>query len=198
VSAGRLRWHSSWMLRSILIVGLLCTSVVRAADPSASLYHLDARLTDQSGRAQGLDVHRGHPVLVTLFYSGCLATCPLIIDTLRSVERELPAAERARLRVLMISIDSEHDTPAALRTLAQTRRIDLERWTLARADSASVRKIAAALGVQYRSLPDGGFNHSTVIALLSPLGEITASTSRLGTGASSDLFAVGSLNAPAR
>jgi hypothetical protein len=28
--------------------------------------------------------------------------------------------------------------------------------------------------VQYRALPDGGFNHSSVITLLSPQGEILA------------------------
>jgi protein SCO1/2 len=34
--------------------------------------------------------------------------------------------------------------------------------------------------VQYRRLPSGEFNHSTRIALLSPQGEILASTSVLG------------------
>jgi protein SCO1 len=186
------------MKQVLWIVGLLGASLARGADPSASLYHLDVPMTDQSGRAHAFDVHRGHPVLVTMFYGGCQATCPLIIDTLRSVERDLPAAERARLRVLMISLDPEHDTPQALRTLADTRRIDLSRWTLARTDSASVRLLAAALDVQYRPLPGGGFNHSTVIALLTPEGEISATTSRLGAGASQELFTAARLSAPAR
>jgi protein SCO1/2 len=152
----------------------------RDSDPPASLYHLQASLTDQDGRAHGIDVHRGHPVLVTMFYSSCPATCPLIVDTLRATERELDAAQRARLRVLMISIDPERDTPAALRELAESRHIDTNRWTLARADAATVRKIAALLNIQYRQLPDGEFNHSTVIALLTPAGEIDASSSTLG------------------
>jgi protein SCO1/2 len=125
-------------------------------------------------------VYRGHPVLITMFYSSCPATCPLLIDTLRATERELTPAQRDRLRVLLISIDPQRDTPEALRTLAEARHIDITRWTLARADAATVRTIAALLNVQYRQLPNGDFNHSTIITLLSPGGEIQASSATLG------------------
>jgi protein SCO1/2 len=152
----------------------------RESDPPTSLYRFDAKLDDQSGKAVGLDVHRGHPVLVTMFYGSCPATCPLIIDTLRATERAVAPARRGDLRVLMISIDPRRDTPAALAQLAQTRRIDTARWTLASTDAATVRTLAALLNVQYRELPDGEFSHSTVIALLSPAGEIEARTSLLG------------------
>src|SRR5690242_14645319 len=140
-------------------------------DPPASLYHLDAHLVDQAGRAQGLDVHRGAPVLVTMFYGSCQATCPLIIDTLRSTERALAPAQRARLRVLLISFDPARDTPAALAKIAAERHIDSARWTLATTDADTVRDIAALLDLQYRQLPSGEFSHATVIALLSPRGE---------------------------
>jgi protein SCO1/2 len=155
-------------------------ALARDGDPPTSIYQLEAKLTDQAGEARGLDLYRGQPVLVTMFYASCPATCPLIIDTLRATERELTAAQRARLRVLMISIDPERDTPAALRELAAARHNDTARWTLAGADAATVRSIAALLDVQYRRLPGGDFNHSTVIALLSPDGEIEASSATLG------------------
>jgi len=173
-----MKWSMVWLA---LGLHLFTTPLVaRDADPPASLYHLEASLTGQDGAALGLDVHRGHPVLVTMFYSSCPATCPLIVDTLRATERELSAPQRAQLRVLMISIDPERDTPAALLELVQTRHIDTTRWTLARADAATVRKIAALLNVQYRQLPNGEFNHSTVVALLSPTGEIEVSSNTLG------------------
>ena len=152
-----------------------------ATTPSASIYQLEAALTNQEGGNHGLDVYRGHPVLITMFYASCPAACPLIIDTLRATEKDLTPAQRADLRVLMISIDPERDTAAALKSLAETRRIDTARWTLARTDAATVRTIAALLNLQYRKLPDGEYNHSTVIALLTPEGEIEASSSKLGT-----------------
>ena len=155
-------------------------SPAKEMDPPDSVYQLEARLTDQAGRARGFDLYRGSPVLVTMFYGSCPATCPLIIDTLRAIERELPVENRGRLRVLMISIDTARDTPDALRELAATRRIDVTRWTLASTDESSVREIAALLNVQYRRLPNGDFNHSTVITLLSRDGRIAARSSELG------------------
>ena len=168
-----------------MILGLLLICGAMAApaadnDAPRSLYHLDAKLIDQGGRHHGLDVYRGHPVLVTMFYGSCQATCPMIIDTLRATERAIPAGQRAGLRVLMISFDPQRDTPAALHAIAEERHIDAARWTLAHADASTVRTIAALLNVQYRQLPSGEFNHSTVITLLSPRGEIEATTSALG------------------
>jgi protein SCO1/2 len=163
------------------MLALIANADVGAADPStSSLYQLDAKLTAQDGRAVGLDLHRGHPVLVTMFYAGCQATCPVIIDTLRAVENALPADQRRDLRVLLVSIDPEHDTPEALAALARERRIDTTRWTLARADEHTVRLIAAAVGQQYRRLPSGQYSHSTQISVLNTEGEIVAQSAMLG------------------
>ncbi len=169
-------------MKRLLLCSFIITiaTIARAGDPPASLYHLDAALTSQAGVDHGLDVYRGHPVLITMFYGSCPATCPLIVDTLRATERELSPRQRAGLRVLLISVDPQRDTPATLRALAESRRIDTQRWTLARADAATVRSIAALLNVQYRQLPGGEFNHSTMIALLSPDGEIEARSNTLG------------------
>jgi len=164
---------------------LLAAAGVHAAAPatesSSSIYQFEAALTDQDGKRQGLDLYRGHPVLITMFYASCPAACPLIIDTLRATEKDLTPAQRADLRVLLVSIDPDRDSPAALRALADQRHIDTTRWTLARTDTATVRTLAALLNVQYRQLPSGEFNHSPVITLLSPAGEIETTSLKLGT-----------------
>ena len=170
-------------LTSALLALLLLAATpgaARDADPPDSLYHLQAVLTSQAGRAQGLDLYRGHPVLVTMFYSSCQATCPLIIDTLRATERALDPERRGQLRVLLISFDAARDSPEVLREVADTRHIDTTRWTLAHADESTVRSVAALLNVQYRRLPSGEFSHSTRITLLSPQGEIRGTTTTLG------------------
>lgn len=168
-------------MRTLALALLLAACVAQGGDsyPPQSIYRLEAKLVNQSGIAHGLDVYAGQPVLVTMFYGSCPAACPLLIDTLRAVERAAPPAQRQRLRVLMISIDPQHDSVRSLQELAQTRRIDLSRWTLARTDATTVRRVAAVLSVQYRQLPGGGFNHSSVIALLSPEGEIVAQSTML-------------------
>jgi protein SCO1 len=167
-------------LRCLAFALFAVAASARDADPPLSIYHLEAALTDQDAQRRGLDLYRGSPVLVSMFYGSCQATCPLIIDTLRATERGLSPERRAQVRVLLISFDPERDTAEALRKIAAQRRIDTSRWTLAQADPGAVRDIAALLGVQYRKLPGGEFSHSTVIAALSAQGEIAARTSELG------------------
>jgi protein SCO1 len=176
--------RSASLAMKALLLALLLTAAPFASaatgDPPQSIYNLEAKLVDQSGAVRGLDMHRGHPVLVTMFYGSCAVACPLLIDTLRSFERSLTPAERQGIRVVLISIDPEHDTTDSLRALATSRRIDLSRWTLVHTDEATVRKIAAVLNIQYRRLPDGNYNHASMISLLTPHGEIAAQSGALG------------------
>jgi protein SCO1/2 len=172
------------MVKRIFAATILLLSAVAASSgelyPEESIYRLQARITGQSGQELGLDAHRGHPVLVSMFYSSCSMTCPLIIDTVRAIENAA-LSRRRELRVLMISIDPARDTVQRLHDLTVTRKIDDTRWTVARASESDVRRIAAVLNVQYRRLPSGDFNHSSTVTLLSPEGEILAQSDRLGT-----------------
>ena len=164
----------------IAAVAAVGTMTAQAEDRSASLYQMHEKLLDQDGRAIDLDVYRGKKVLVTMFYGSCPATCPLIIDTLRAIEKKVDGPQRQDLRVLLVSLDSERDTPAALRQLADSRRIETTRWTLAHADANAVRRIAAALSIQYKKLPDGQFSHSTIISALDADGKIVVQSAELG------------------
>jgi protein SCO1/2 len=65
----------------------------------------------------------------------------------------------------MVSFDSARDTPQSLSAFAQEHHIEGENWILARAPANDVRSLAAALGIQYRELPDHTFSHSTLISL---------------------------------
>jgi protein SCO1/2 len=105
--------------------------------------------------------------------------CPVIFETIAQTVKALPPAERARARVLMISFDPERDTVAVLKETARRHGCD-ERWHLVRASDVDVRRIAAVLGVQYRKLPSGEFNHSSQILLLDAQGRIVQRTGVLG------------------
>src|ERR1043165_887451 len=100
------------MKRLLCLLLLACCVQADTVYPPASIYNLSAKLTNQAGVQHGLDVYHGHPVLISLFYGSCSVTCPLLLDTIRSVERKAAAERRQQLRVLLISIDPEHDTPA--------------------------------------------------------------------------------------
>ncbi|MFT3792030.1 MAG: SCO family protein [Rudaea sp.] len=142
--------------------------------PGDSIYRLDLALVDQDGHGLTLAERRGSPVLVAMFYTSCPYMCPLIVEAIKRTEHALDDASRTRLRAVLVSFDSVRDTPVALKATAAERHIDLSHWTLARTDPAGVRRLAAVLDVQYRALPDGGFNHSGVVTLLDAQGRIAA------------------------
>jgi protein SCO1 len=149
--------------------------------PSDSIYRLDVLLTTQDGNSTRLPTLAGPVRIVSMFYASCPYVCPITIETLKHVDAQLSNNERAKLRVLLVSIDPERDTPQALAGLAARRQLDLTRWSLARPLASDVRKIAAVLGVQYRQLTDKEFNHSTTLALISSNGRIVAKSNNTGT-----------------
>lgn len=165
------------LVLALLMLAMPLASI--SAESSASLYNLKLELTDQAGAKRSLDLYRGHPVLIAMFYGSCPNVCPLIFEGVHATEAALPAATRANVRVLMVSIDPEHDTPEVLARLAKERRADPARWTVARVNERDVRLLAAALNVQYRRLPNGEYNHTSVITLLTPDGRVVKQTSTL-------------------
>jgi protein SCO1/2 len=175
------------LLRHVFSAVTLClctvayaTSAERAAAlPGDSVYQLDAVLTDQAGREFKLVDLRGEPVLIAMFYTSCKYVCPLIVDAMQRVEHALPDAERPHLHFVLVSFDTDHDTPQSLAEIAKQRHLDTSRWTLTRTDANSVRKLAAVLGVQYRATADGGFNHSSIVSLLDQHGRIAARSTRM-------------------
>lgn len=148
--------------------------------PGDSVYLLSASFSDQSGRDFQLAERRGTPQLVAMFYTSCRYVCPLIVDSAKGVEHALTEDERSRLGILLISLDPDRDDTAALKSVADTRRLDPTRWTLARTSEHAVRAVAALLGVRYRALADGEFNHTSSLVLLDAEGRRLASSSALG------------------
>jgi len=146
--------------------------------PGNSIYQFRPPLTDQDGHAFDIMSLRGGPVLVSMFYSSCEMVCPMIFETLQLTLKALPAVERERVRVLMVSFDPARDSVAVLKEKAETHHCDA-RWALVRTDETSARKLAALLGVQYRRLASGEFNHSSTIELLDAEGRIAARTGTL-------------------
>lgn len=148
--------------------------------PADSVYHLQATLTDQSGDTRAWRDLRGRPRLVSMFYTSCQYICPLIVEGAKAVERPLAPAERARLGVVLVSMDPARDTPAALAKVVAERRIDGDRWTLASPPPSQVRAIAGVLGIRYRQLADGEFNHTSALVLVDAEGRIIARTEQMG------------------
>jgi protein SCO1/2 len=171
-------------LFSLLLLAALALPGLAAAQapalPDDSLYLLDDAFSDQAGQPFVLADRRGKPQLVAMFYTSCRYICPLIVDSAKGVEHALAPEEHARLGVLLVSLDPARDDTAALASVAGKRKLDPARWTLARTEAAGVRRVAALLGIRYRALADGEFNHSSALVLLDAEGRVLARTEKLG------------------
>jgi protein SCO1/2 len=149
--------------------------------PADSVHQADVALETSRGERTTLAATGGQVRIVSMFYASCAAACPLTVSTLRRIDNELTAGERARLAILLVTFDPEHDDPSVLLEFAGQHHIDDSRWTLGRASLADTRKLASALDIRYRRLDDGNFNHSTVLVLLDWSGRVLARTDRMGT-----------------
>lgn len=171
------------MKRLLLLLTLIAAcATAHAAQPlpGDSIYHLKIQLTDQNGHAQPLAARRGRPQLLAMFYASCQMVCPMIVDSMRATYKALPPAQQGRLDLLLVSFDPARDSVAALKRYAEKRQLATPPWTLARAEAPQVRQLSGVLGLQYRQLPDGEFNHSSELILLDADGRIVARTTHIG------------------
>jgi protein SCO1/2 len=148
-----------------------CAATSAASFTKDSLYQLDAHFTDDSGRPFTLGSLRGRPVVLTMFFASCGYACPLLTIDMLAIQGRLPAELRARAVFVLVSFDTARDTPEALAKYRAQRGFDGQ-WVLLHGDNASVRELAALLGVKYKQEADGAFAHSNLITVLNSEGEI--------------------------
>jgi len=111
----------------------------------------DATIIDQAGRHRSLSEWRGSPTLVTFIYTRCPLPdfCPLMDQNFSAIQR-LVARDPAlsgRVKLLSISFDPEHDTPAVLAAHAAHLKADPAVWTFATGDRDTIDRLAARFGI---------------------------------------------------
>lgn len=170
------------MSKLLCLLALLLPAVAWADQPlpTDSIYQLPVTLTTQNGDSQQLAERRGRPQLLAMFYTTCEMVCPVIIDSQRMTHEALESAQRGRIDLLAVSFDPARDDVAALRAYAIKHKLDPRFWTLARVEQGQERSLSGVLGLQYRKLPDGDFNHSSELILLDADGRMVARTDKMG------------------
>lgn len=148
-----------------------CAAMAAAPFSKDSLYQLDARFTDDSGRPFTLGDLRGRPVVLDLFFASCGYACPLTVTDMLALREKLPAGVRERAVFVLVSFDVARDTPEALAKYRAQRGLDAQ-WVLLHGNDDSVRELAALVGVKYKQESDGAFSHSNLLTVLNPAGEI--------------------------
>ncbi len=138
---------------------------------SESIFNLKSEWTTQEGQLIAIKDFRGKPTIVAMIYTSCEQACPLIIEDLRKIENAL-SKKSASIPFLLFSFDTIKDTPLKLKIFAQSRKLDLNHWTLFNGSKNAVRELAAVLGIRYKKNENGDFDHSNVITLIDAEGLI--------------------------
>lgn len=143
----------------------------------------DFVLTDQNGRRLRVKSFRGQFLFVTFIYTRCPFAnyCPLVshnfAEIYAAVARRPELASKVRL--LSVSFDPGHDTPAVLRSYAASFRgvtgttRPFARWEFASAPKKELPAIAHFFGL-YVSDSDGQIVHSLSTTLISPEGKVVS------------------------
>lgn len=129
-------------------------------------------LTGTNGALFHTAALRGNVVLLYFGYTRCTDVCRPTLERLAALERRL-GADATRVKVVFVSIDARHDTPARLRRFID--RID-PRFIALTGSPAAIARVAAQFKVAYRrnpkAPPDERFTHSDGIFIEDPTGQL--------------------------
>ncbi len=138
-----------------LVVGDAATVLM----PAPVLGEID--LVDQEGARVRFEALRDRPVLLTFIYTRCPMPemCPATTLRFRQVQDQLSAEDRSRVRLVAVSFDPVHDTPAVLAEYADLWDVDSKLWTLLTGAEEDIRALAAAHGTWFERGEDGNYRH---------------------------------------
>ncbi len=131
----------------------------------------DISVVDQFGHERQLASLRGRHVLLHVFYGSCLTVCPIVIEELRELYSGLSAAQRSKLVIMSISLDSLRDTTERLLDLWREEGA-FEGWIMAQAADNSIDRVTKEFGTWVFSKSDGTINHSADLFLIDAAGRI--------------------------
>jgi protein SCO1/2 len=151
-----------------------CSEEKMAADKplsDRSLYQLDATWTNDAGKPVALASLRGRPVIMAMFFAQCEYACPVLVHDLKRIRAALPEGVREKVQLVLVTFDTERDTPAALKAFRERMSLD-EQWTLLRGETMAVQDLAMLLGVKFKQDARGQFAHSNLLTVMNAGGEI--------------------------
>jgi protein SCO1 len=149
-------------------------------DPQPGEKVPDVVLINQDGKRIHLKSFKGDVVLVTFIYTRCPfpTYCPLVSQNFADIYaaiRKNPALN-AKVRLLSVSFDPEHDTPQVLREYSErfrgtTKGIPFARWEFTAVPRNELPDVAKFFGL-YLDTSNGQITHSLSTTVISPEGTV--------------------------
>ncbi len=153
---------------------------VTILDKLDSQLPLDATFVDDNGKTIAFrDVlPKDRPIILQLGYLKCPMLCSLVMNALvRGLNGvDWTAGDQFDIVSISINPDEKPDLAAAKKVgyVAEYGRAGSAKgWHFLTGDEANIRKIADAVGFQYRKQPSGEFSHAAAVFLVTPGGRLS-------------------------
>lgn len=130
------------------------------------------RWVNQDGKTKSLRDFQGKISIVSMIYTGCQFSCPLIIAKMKSIEAALPNNLKSEVQFLLFSFDPARDTVAQIKKKVLSHKLNPNNWQILTGTIKNVSELAAALDFKYKKLENGDFNHSNELLALNQDGVI--------------------------
>jgi protein SCO1/2 len=131
-------------LRTLLLLLLMAQ---RSAWSAEAIAFPDPILTDQTGKPVRFytDLIKGNTVVIDFVFTSCTIVCRPLTANLRKVQADL-GEDASKVQFISVSVDPDHDTPAALNAFAEIFHT-LPGWRFLTGKKADIDRILKACGV---------------------------------------------------
>jgi len=145
-----------------------------------SIFNLTSNWNTEEGKTIQLEDLKGKTLVMVMIYTTCKAACPRLVADMRNIETQIPKSNLKNLKLVLVSIDPEIDTPERLKNFAKENFMDEEHWTFLQGTVSGVREFANVLAVKYKEISPMDFSHSNIITVFNSGGEIMHQQEGLG------------------
>ncbi|WP_286969446.1 SCO family protein [Flavobacterium sp. UBA4854] len=145
-----------------------------------SIYNLPSKWTTQNGKDIELKSLRGNVLVMVMIYTSCKAACPRLVADMRDIESKLEKQTKEHVKLILVSIDPNTDTPEKLKSFAIENKMNQDPWIFLRSSEENTREFAAVLAVNYKKISPIDFSHSNIISVFNPEGELVFQQEGLG------------------
>lgn len=145
----------------------------------------DAVIVNHDGRAVPFGSYfntDGRPIVLVLQYYRCPIVCPVVQQKLVECLNQLDYTVGKDFQVVVVSFDPGERTPVAASARQHTlESYDREKtpevragWSFHTGEERHVRRLAEAVGYDYRALPNGEYSHPVAFFVLTPDGRVSS------------------------
>lgn len=172
-------------MKIMLMIGFLlsfsASTFAGTTLPSDSIYQVGGTWQTENNQSIQLESLVGKPQVIALVFTGCSNSCPIIIESMKRIESQVPVNMRSKIGFVLVSLTPDTDYPKTLKAFAEKKGLN-QNWTLLRGSNALVRTLSNALNGRFKVVKDGDVAHSNTVTLLNTQGQIQMQGSGTLTG----------------